>query len=532
MPLPFKFDFKKPDYIQVFEWRLERLNRIRQNPNCLPKMYAFYRENPVQFIIDWGSTQDARNPERGLPSTVPFLLFPRQEELANFIVEDCWKGRSRGQVVKCRDVGMSWVTTALGVALCSFNDELAIGYASYKEEYVDKIGDPKAFFVRLRLFREMLPREFRFGYNPGEDSPFRLMKFTHNNSVIKGEVGSNIGRGDRTSIYFVDEYASFAQPMLTESSLSNTTNCRIDMSTVRGMNNPFAQKYHAKNNIKKFVFGWQSDPRKDASWYKKMQDNLDPITMAQEVDMDFNAAVSGRLIDQAWLESCVDAHIKLNIEVTGQRHGAMDIADEGKDKNAFGCGQGIFLEFLEEWSGKGSDIFESVEKVFEFCDEQGCDNFNFDADGLGAGARGDARVLNERRDQFSQIKTTPWKGSSTKLWKPEEYVNKDRGVKNQDFFLNLKAQGWWQLRNSFLETHRALTMPNYKYNPEKIISLSSSLKHLDALKIELGQIAYIKSKTGKVQIDKAPDGCKSPNLADVVMIWNAPKVGEINFFSG
>jgi len=28
MPIPFPFDFKNPDYAQVFEWRMERRHRI------------------------------------------------------------------------------------------------------------------------------------------------------------------------------------------------------------------------------------------------------------------------------------------------------------------------------------------------------------------------------------------------------------------------------------------------------------------------------------------------------------------------
>jgi hypothetical protein len=46
---------------------------------------------------------------------------------------------------------------------------------------------------------------------------------------------------------------------------------------------------------------------------------------------------------------------------------------------------------------RGSDIYASVVKVFGFCDDFGIDEFRFDEDGLGAGARGDARVINELR---------------------------------------------------------------------------------------------------------------------------------------
>lgn len=41
MPLPFPFDFKNPDYNMVFEWRMERLQRIRQNPAALLHSNSF-----------------------------------------------------------------------------------------------------------------------------------------------------------------------------------------------------------------------------------------------------------------------------------------------------------------------------------------------------------------------------------------------------------------------------------------------------------------------------------------------------------
>lgn len=73
MPLPFPFDFKNPDYVQVFEWRMERLQRIRKAPETLPALRQFYRTNPAQFIIDWGMTTDPRNLDYGLPVTIPFF---------------------------------------------------------------------------------------------------------------------------------------------------------------------------------------------------------------------------------------------------------------------------------------------------------------------------------------------------------------------------------------------------------------------------------------------------------------------------
>ncbi|EOU7510202.1 hypothetical protein ACOD7P_003371 [Escherichia coli] len=156
MPLPFPFDFKNPDYQMVFEWRMERLQRIRQNPEILPALKQFYRTNPAQFIIDWGMTTDPRNIDYGLPVTIPFLLFPKQEEWIHWIMER-WGNRENGITEKSREMGLSWTAIGLACSLCLFNKEMVIGFGSRKEEYVDSTGDPKALFWKARKFVETLP---------------------------------------------------------------------------------------------------------------------------------------------------------------------------------------------------------------------------------------------------------------------------------------------------------------------------------------------------------------------------------------
>ena len=176
MPLPFSFDFKNPDYNMVFEWRVERLLRIRQNPDVIPALRQFYRDDPAQFIIDWGMTTDPRNLDYGLPATIPFLLFPRQEEWINWIMER----RSQlehGQTEKSREIGLSWTSIGLACSLCLFNKEMVIGFGSRKEEYVDSTGDPKALFWKARKFVEMLPVEFRGSWTEKKHAPYMRVEF-------------------------------------------------------------------------------------------------------------------------------------------------------------------------------------------------------------------------------------------------------------------------------------------------------------------------------------------------------------------
>ncbi|WP_271727289.1 hypothetical protein, partial [Bacillus licheniformis] len=82
-----------------------------------------------------------------------------------------------------------------------------------------------------------------------------------------------------------------------------------------------------------------------------------------------------------------------------------------------------------EWSGVGSDIYQSVEKVFGFCDADNIDEYRFDEDGLGAGVRGDARAINELRKSARRpmILATPFRGSGAVFDPDDEAVRGDNG---------------------------------------------------------------------------------------------------------
>ncbi|EBG0233977.1 TerL protein, partial [Salmonella enterica subsp. enterica] len=239
-------------------------------------------------------TTDPRNLDYGLPVTIPFLLFPRQEEWIDWIMERS-RNHENGLTEKSREMGLSWTSVGLASALCLFNREMVIGFGSRKEEYVDSTVDPKALFWKVRKFIATLPAEFRGGWDERKHSRFMSVEFPDTGAVIKGEAGDNIGRGDRTTLYFVDEAAFLQRPLLIDAALSQTTRCRIDLSSVNGMNNPFAQKRHS-GKIPVFTFHWRSDPRKDDEWYHKECEKIDnPIIVAQELDLNYQASAEGIL---------------------------------------------------------------------------------------------------------------------------------------------------------------------------------------------------------------------------------------------
>lgn len=529
-------DWRNPDYSAIIAERIENLNRIRANPGLLRRLKGYYRDNPADFINDWGVTYDPRNAERGLPTLVPFILFPRQREFIDYIIA-CWKNQRPGLCEKSRDMGATWVAIALACTLSIFHERLAIGFGSRKGEYVDKIGTLKPILPKGRMFMENLPTELSGGYVPWRDAPYMRITIPETGSIISGEFGDDIGRGDRASIFFVDEAAHLERPEFIEASLSQTTNCRIDMSSVRGMNNPFAQKRWG-GKVEPFLFDWRSDPRKDQAWYDKQCEVLDPVVVAQEIDRDYLASVRGVVIPGNWVRSAIDAKKVLGIAPSGRKGLAFDVADEGADKNAFCRAEGTEVLETDEWAGKGSDIFESVELVFDVCDDHGYREFRYDSDGLGAGVRGDARVINQRRvaGGARPIRAVGFRGSEGVV-DPEGVVEGtiggegDPGRKNKDYFANRKAQGWWALRKRFQKTHRWVEavrkgdhdlIEKMRCDPDEIISLSSQNPKLQKLVGELSQVTYDQNGVGKLVIEKKPDGMPSPNMADSVMIHYAP----------
>jgi phage terminase large subunit len=274
--------------------------------------------------------------------------------------------------------------------------------------------------------------------------------------------------------------------------------------------------------VNKFTFRWQDNPRMTQADYEKFLDDWGDVIAAQELGINYQASVEGIVIPAKWVDAAVDVHIKLKIKPTGVILGALDVADQGIDKNALCIRHGAMIKHLEKWSGSGSDIFETTEHAFNLCDMHGARELVYDADGLGAGVRGDGRVLNEERqngeNRRPKINLIAHQGSAAVLDPLGQMVE---GRTNEDFFANYKAQSWWALRLRFDATYRALK--GEEIAQDEIISLPSSLPDLSKLKIELSQPTYSLNKTGHVLIDKQPDGKPSPNLADSVCEAFAPR---------
>ena len=533
-----------PNYTEEFIRRQEIIKKLSKSPSLIYGAKEYYKHEPKEFINDFCITYDPRNSQTELPTAMPFNTFERQDELISFIY-GCVQDQENGLVEKTRDMGASWTCGAISVHMWLFYDSAAIGWGSRKEELVDRHGDMKALFPKMRMIIEHLPSFFYpKGFDPDKHMPFMNIKNTETGASITGESGDNIGRGGRTLIYFKDEAAYYERPEKVEAALADNTNVQIDISSVNGVGNVFhrrreAGEVWAKNKIipkgktRVFIMDWRDHPLKTQEWYnirkKKADEEGLSHVFAQEVDRDYAASIQNTIIKLDWVRAAIDAHKKIKFDETGMKISALDVADEGEDKNAWGYRKGLVLKHIESWAGL--DTTETAQKAIDLTNEYEVDSMEYDSIGVGAGVKGETNRLKKTGEIKEGLEINPWGGSDGVI-NPDHPVNPQdpKSKKNKDFFENLKAQAYWNLSTRLFKTYRAVTKGE-NYPDDELISIDSTMDNLYELEKELCQPQRKTSAKGKMMIDKKPPGTKSPNLADCVAMMYTPNKKSSFFYA-
>lgn len=514
-------DFKNPNYSKIFADRAQRLQKLRDDPRLLAAAKIHYKEHPWDFINDWGMTFDPRNLERGLPALVPFVLFPRQIETLEW-VHSRWKNQERGLIEKARDFGLSWLSIAYGCTMWLFWDDYTAGYGSRKVDLVDRLGDPKSIFEKGRQFLRMVPKEFLpEGYDEKKHANFLKITNPENGSTLTGEGGYDIGRGARTSIYFVDEAAFLERQEAADAALSQTTNCQIDISTPNGNGNPFYKKRFS-GKVKVLTLRWTDDPRKDQAWYDKQVREQDPITVAQEIDVDYDASTDGILIPGKYVRACIDAHKKLGFGRKGKKVTGFDIMDGGTDWNGLVTRHGSVIYDIQKWRHEEDESRMSYKRVHEHCQKEGSD-LRYDSVGVGSNAGSSFKEFNK---SGREVNYQPFNAGSSDLINPnKEYSD---GVKNKDKFANLKAQVTWLFADRIKNTYKAITHGE-QFSEDELISFDSESCDRDLLEELLSECARPKRDSdgnGRDKVESKKDlkkrGIESPNLLDAAVMCFVP----------
>jgi hypothetical protein len=524
-----------PDYIRVWLDRKARYEDLISSPAHIVGAIEYYRTRPVEFIEDWCQTFDPRNAGTDKPTRLPLILFPRQRDFIEFLHE-CVKGETGGLVEKSRDMGATWLAVSFSVWLFLFVPGATVGWGSRKEALVDRIGDMSSIFEKIRFQLRSIPRQF-WPVKFNEDNMSFMRIWAASGESITGESGDDIGRGGRTLIYFKDESAHYEHPEAIEASLGDNTKVQIDISSVNGFGNVFHRKREGgvewepgkpatrgKTNV--FIMDWSDHPEKTQHWYderknKAIDDGLLHV-FAQEVDRNYAASVEGVVIPAEWVRSAIDAHVKLGWDAQDNDpcYAGLDVADGGGDRNALAVRTAVTLQHVEQWGERDTGVTtrRALDGVAGYATKRRRVRLQYDSVGVGAGVKSESNRLKDDDLMPKHVSVISWNAGAAVL-NPDDRVipDDDESPLNKDFYGNLKAQGWWQLRLRFERTHRAVK-DGVRYDRDDLISLPSTLPLLRTLEKELSQPTMSKNTRMKLIIDKQPEGTRSPNLADAVVM--------------
>ena len=327
-------------------------------------------------------------------------------------------------------------------------------------------------------------------------------------------------------MYDIDEAAFIERAKRVDAAVSQNTDVVFYTSTPNGPGNPFAQKRQG-GIIPVFTFHWLDDPRKNCwevrdrsgnitqqgqgrgapqgavyPWYEKQKATLDPVIIAQEIDIDYNASIEGVTIPHAW----VMAAVELVLPVSGATVAGLDIADEGADLNVFIAHQGPLVSTIEGWSE--GDTTQTAYKSRDLGKRLGIAHLNYDSIGIGAGVGG--TLKNCDRLPFSIEGINGGSSPSEKIWDSFD------GKTSKEIFRNLRAELWWLLRRRFEKTYEHVT-GIVEHPLDELISIPNH----PTLIAQLSQPLRRYNDTGKIVIESKAEmskrGIKSPDFADALV---------------
>jgi len=567
-------DWSAPDYHPVVLERMERLKRLRGlDPDQKALVMRHYALNPADWVDDWGTTFDPRQVEQGMPASRPMVLFPRQREFIQFM-HGCNVDREDGVIEKTREVGISWCAIHYAVHAWIFKPGSVVGVGSYEDQRVDKLGVMDSLLEKARHVLRNLPIEFLpAGFQDKEHLLHKRLVNPQNGSQIIGETGDTIGRGGRATFYIIDEYAFLKHPDLVDSSLSNTTECRIYISTAYGLGS-FYKK--TQNPVyRQFRFEWRQDPRKSEKWYQKFLAKYGPEITAREVDIDHHASVENLVVEARWLEASqklLDALIKKGVDVPPRNSysrgvGGLDVGG-GAAPSVFIARHGPYVGTPIPWKSDDGNTTITAEKALRYARRQRTEFLHFDAPAVGKGVASTLRLsdpkdrvmdpipleepggppLNETPEQRARREVEAMFAGSQPEDAPRaimgEQLVKARGIQtgnpanswvrwpdgrtSRQSFANLKAEIWWVLRHRFQASYELWLWATdqdggVQHDLDEVLFLPAGCEQL---KKELVGPTWHEKPNGKVAIESKDDlkkrGVASPDEADTLALTFVP----------
>lgn len=481
--------------------RYNLLNFIGNNEGRIEELNEYYsrREAIIDWMVDWGWTTDSRNAALGLPTIYPMIPFLRQIEMIEWLYNH-YLQQEGGLIEKSREMGATWLCCFVAVREWRYEEGFSAGFGSRKVTLVDDKDNPKAIFVKIRTIINTQPKFWLPEFDEKKHDKIANLINPVKGSSLSGEGGDDIGRGDRRSMYFVDEAAYLDHPQKVDSALSQTTTSQFDISSYCGPNHFYQKRVSGRVDV--FVFDWRDDPRKNQEWHDHEEQRLDPVILAQEIDRNPLASVGNLFIPPEW----VSAAVELDLPDWGVVSAGLDVAAGGKNKSSLAIKRGCKIE-ITNWNFKnGVDL---TYKTIEECHSAGVDYLNYDPVGVGHSFYSTIDRV-EFPLSFDHFAMNAGDSVSDKFY--DEF-----GRHASEIFLNAKSEWWYNLSILFKNTWE-FVKHGIKHEASEMISIPNN----GQLCTELSTPKKIWKNNGKFMVESkemlSERGVPSPDMADATVL--------------
>ena len=285
------------DYKNILLNRIKLLDLCEKNPNARANALQRCKEDKVFWYDNFCFTFDPRT----IPSAKPFILYPKQKEfilwLDSLLVKSRQEEKINAVIEKPRTVGFSFTFMAWCLWYWLF-DEFVARIGSWKEEYVDKKGDPDALFFKFDYLLKNLP----LWMQPPDWQKARMNLIAvnpKNDNAISGETANpNFGRGGRRTVILLDEFGFWSWARSSWESCGESTNFRIAGSTHSEMGRDshfYKLLVGKKGRIQKFAFDWTDVPGRDEKWLAEQKATKSPEEFQREIMKSVEGSEEGKV---------------------------------------------------------------------------------------------------------------------------------------------------------------------------------------------------------------------------------------------
>ena len=235
------------------------------------------------------------------------------------------------------------------------------------------------------------------------------------------------------------------------------------------------------------------------------------------------------VIKRSHIMAAIDGHKALNIEINGIKRLGFDVADSGEDACAMVQSYGALNVWADMWKAKEDELLKSCTRVWTRARDEEA-TVVYDAIGVGAMVGSKINELNASNGLRVNHQKFFAGGSVSK---PDTQYSRS-GIKNKDYFANVKAQAWYLVADRFRNTYNAVRN-GHTFDQSDMIFIDGNMAYLNQLIDELTTPKIDYDNSGRIKVESKKDLKKrdvsSPNLADAFIMANLPsEMKKTSFF--